>query len=433
MEILCLIISLLTICLLMLSVIFIPKVKVGKWELQTFWMASLIGIILLFVFGIITFGEALNGIFKEGAINPIKILLLFFSMTIMSIVLDEQGFFSYLASVVARKCQKSQKMLLICFYLCISILTVFTSNDIIVLTFTPFICSLCKNLKINPIPYLVSEFIAANTLSMMLVIGNPTNIYLAQSYGVTFFEYLKVMAVPTIISCVVALALLLLIFRKDLVKPLLASEVEEVKIKNKTMTYISLAHLIVCIIILAISNYVDLEMYLISVILCLSLTLIIGIHAVITKKFTVIVNSYKRVPYSLAIFIISMFIIVLSLEKYGYLSKIGNAINNFGNDIFSYGVLSFLTCNVTNNIPMSVMFSEMLISTNASKQALYATIIGSNIGAYFTPLGALAGIMWLDLLNRNDVDLSFKRFIKLLMPISICILTVSLLFLALFM
>lgn len=58
----------------------------------------------------------------------------------------------------------------------VAILTIFTSNDIVILTFTPFICYFSKNAKINPIPYLVAEF-AATTYSMMLIIGNPTNIY----------------------------------------------------------------------------------------------------------------------------------------------------------------------------------------------------------------------------------------------------------------
>ena len=71
----------------------------------------------------------------------------------------------------------------------VAILTIFTSNDIVILTFTPFICYFSKNAKINPIPYLVAEFAAANTYSMMLIIGNPTNIYLATSASIDFISY----------------------------------------------------------------------------------------------------------------------------------------------------------------------------------------------------------------------------------------------------
>ena len=137
MNILCLVVSIITVILLILGIIFLPKIRIKKITLQSFWVISLLGMILLIISGVISLSEIGKGIFREGAINPIKILVLFFSMTILSIILDEEGFFSYLASIVSEKCRRSQMVLLIAFYVCISILTVFTSNDIIILTFTP--------------------------------------------------------------------------------------------------------------------------------------------------------------------------------------------------------------------------------------------------------------------------------------------------------
>ena len=67
-----------------------------------------------------------------------------------------------------------------------------------ILTLTPFICFFCKNTRIDPVPFLVSEFAAANTWSMMLIISNPTNIYLGTSAGIGFAEYSKIMALPTL-------------------------------------------------------------------------------------------------------------------------------------------------------------------------------------------------------------------------------------------
>ena len=116
MNVLSLIISILTVCLLIISVIFFPKVKIKKVTLQSFWIASLFGMILLIITGVISLNEIKEGIFREGSINPIKILVLFFSMTILSIILDEEGFFSYLAGIVSEKCRRSQIVLMISFY-----------------------------------------------------------------------------------------------------------------------------------------------------------------------------------------------------------------------------------------------------------------------------------------------------------------------------
>ncbi len=78
--------------------------------------------------------------------------------------------------------------------------------------------------------------------------------------------------------------------------------------------------------------------------------------------------------------------------------------------IFSYGILSTLSANLVNNIPMSVFFGSVLGAGNVGSAGVYATIIGSNIGAYLTPIGALAGIMWGQILKEHGVKVTFARF-----------------------
>ena len=73
------------------------------------------------------------------------------------------------------------------FFFLISVLIIFTSHDIIILTFTPFLCYFCKRCKISPLPYLIRKFVAANTWSSLLIIGNPTNIYLASYENISSF------------------------------------------------------------------------------------------------------------------------------------------------------------------------------------------------------------------------------------------------------
>jgi arsenical pump membrane protein len=173
--------------------------------------------------------------------------------------------------------------LFITLYVVVSILTVFTSNDIIVLTFTPFICYFAKNAKINPFPYLVSEFVAANTMSMTLIIGNPTNIYIATAYGVNFLEYAKVMLIPTLASSIVAFLFLFLLFRRLLKKPAEAN-IEDVKIENKPFLIIGLIHLSVCTVILAIGPYIGIDMWLVSFLSALSLFICILITSAFKKQ-----------------------------------------------------------------------------------------------------------------------------------------------------
>ena len=170
------IIAILTCILLVLSVILFPKVKIFGRAVSTFWPVCLLGAIAMMAFSCVSPAVIWQGLTADGAINPIKILILFLSMTFLSVFLDEMGFFRYVAVLATQKAKGSQRTLFLILYAIVSLLTVFTSNDVVILTFTPFICYFAKQAKINPLPYLVGEFCASNTWSMMLIIGNPTNV-----------------------------------------------------------------------------------------------------------------------------------------------------------------------------------------------------------------------------------------------------------------
>ena len=209
-------ISALTCIAMICAVLFFPKIKLGGLRIGSYWVITLAGAAALLLTGSVDISTVGGALFANTAINPLKILVLFISMTVLSIFLDELGFFRYLASATLRRAGKSQLKLFILLYVTVSVLTVFTSNDIIILSFTPFICYFAKNARISPMPYLAAEFVAANTWSMALIIGNPTNIYLVTAAGGDFVSHLQVMLLPTVASGAVACALLFLIFKNKL-------------------------------------------------------------------------------------------------------------------------------------------------------------------------------------------------------------------------
>lgn len=415
------IMSIIMIILMLIAIIKYPHINIRHHEIDSFWIIPLIFVIILLAFHFLTYTEVFEGLTKDSSINPIKIITLFFSMTFISIVLDELGFFEYLANQALKKSKSSQYRLFFILYALTSILTIFTSNDIIILTFTPFIIFFAKNAKINPIPYLVSEFVGANTWSMLFIIGNPTNIYLASANNLGFLDYFKVMYLPTIFGGIISCLILFLLFRKTLKKPLEHTE-QNIEITNKPLLIIALVILLTCTILLVISSYVDFEMYLIAFISAFVLFIITLIDCIIKKNGKIIKSVGKRLPWQLIPFVISMFIVVLALKHYGVTDLIKNTLQN-DYSIFTYGITSTLSCNLINNIPMSVLFAELI---NNSSQ-LYATVIGSNIGAFLTPIGALAGIMWLSILKNHKIEYSFLTFMKYGIIVAIPTLLMSLL------
>ena len=419
--------------LLVLSILFFPHLKIGRVKLDTYWIFALLGAIVLLIFSFAPIKDVASQLTSNNSINPIKILILFFSMTIISIVLDELGVFHYLASVASKHAKENQFVLFIILYFLTSLLTVFTSNDVVILTLTPFICLFSRRSRINPIPYLVSEFAAANTWSLMLVIGNPTNIYLATSSGITFVSYLKVMAVPTIVSGLVELGLLLMIFRKHLKQPIYTNDVTY-QLEDGVPVMVGLGTLFVCLIFLVISSYLHLEMWLIALICAGTLLIFMLIYALFRKKeMAHIVMTFKRLPYQLIPFFLSMFVIVVALNVQGISDELAKALGT-SNTVWVYGYSSFLASNLINNIPMSILFTNLVSSLPEASylQGIYASIIGSNIGAFLTPIGALAGIMFSALVNENNVRFSFFDFIKYGIIISIPVITTALAMVQLF-
>ena len=119
-----------------------------------------------------------------------------------------------------------------------------------------------------------------------------------------------------------------------------------------------------------------------------------------------------RIPWQLIPFVLSMFVMVIALDFNHVTNSIANALSKLPLPAFSYTFSSAIFANFVNNIPMSVLFCSVSQNSGLGQLAEYASIIGSNIGALITPVGALAGIMWADILNGLKVKYTFKTFIK---------------------
>ncbi len=416
-------------CILMLvGVLKFPKISIGIMYADSYWVITLLGAAVLLISGQGDISQIWQSLTADTAINPLKILTLFISMTVLSIYLDELGLFSFLAAWVLGRAQTSQKKLFIYLYLIVSVLTVFTSNDVIILSFTPFICYFAKSARINPIPYLAAEFIAANTWSMTLIIGNPTNIYLASAYSIGFAEYTRVMLLPTLAAGICAFLMLYLLFGRMLREPMQSAKKKEYNIEDPVCLSVGVAHLALCTLLLAISSYIGIEMWLVSLFAVVSLFLCVTVISLFRRKRpTGLLVSLRRAPWQLVPFILSMFVMIVVLSEKGVTAYIAEALGERFT-VFGYGFASFFSANVINNIPMSVLFCSVIenLTAELQTQAVYATVVGSNIGAFLSPIGALAGIMWSSILSMRGASFSYRDFLRMGVVVAIPTMAVTL-------
>ena len=408
--------SLSALCLSCLSVVVCTatnaKLRIGKFAIHLYWVVPFICAVVLAATGEVLTSQIAEQFFGDSDMNPLKTLAIFLSMSAMSVYLDRVGFFKYLAAKVMRHAGTSQLKLFVLLYLIISLITLVTSNSTIVLTFTPFICYFAKHSNINPVPFVFMEYVAANTWSMFLMIGNTTNVYIATYFGVGFTDYIKMMAVPTVFAAAVSFGLLLLIFRKDLKAPLAASELE-IAIRNKPALAVGVTGLAVCTALLIVSSYISVPMWLI----CLASAAAVMIGAVIcllAKKQSLhpLAKTAKRMPWHLVPFLLSMFVVVLSLMNNGITEAIAEVFDG-EHALWTFGGLSAAASNLMNNLPMSMFFVGILaeVAEASLTEAMFATVIGSNMGSLLTPVASMSAIMWLSIVKHKGVNFRFKHFV----------------------
>lgn len=134
------------------------------------------------------------------------------------------------------------------------------------------------------------------------------------------------MAIPTVFAGLCSLAVLYALFAKKLKEPLKPHEQDE-KIDDKPCLIIGLVGLFVCTVMLAISSYIGVEMWLVSLVACAGVLLICSVVTLCEKKsLKPIGKTIARLPWQLVPFLLSMFVIVLSLSECGITEKIAASL-----------------------------------------------------------------------------------------------------------
>ena len=421
------VLSALTILAMTLSFFLFPTINIKGKRIDTYWLITTIGAILILLFNISTAGDILNLFIQNNSTNPFKIIVLFLSLTFISKFLDAVGLFNFLASRASRIGKGNQFIIFTAFYFLISLLTIATNNDIIIIV-TPIMIYFAKASKIKPMPYLIMVCFVLNTLSTTFLTTNVSNLYLGSFFGITYFDYLAKLTPVSLILMLILYILLILVFYKDL-KVKIEVEVEKEPIKNKFLLCLGLTSLILTTIFLIISNLINVEMYLITLIFALVDLIIGGIYCFIKKEDKIyIFKPVKTLPYEFIPFLISMFIIISSLNQTDLLLQIGNLLNSIESieaEVFAYGLTSAISANLVNNVPMSLLYANILnANTLTTVDNVYAAILASNLCALITPCGALSSLMFMRICKENEVKIFYLDYMKFA-PLGIILLVIG--------
>lgn len=360
--------------------------------------------------------------------------LAFIGIIILSMVLDEIGFFEWAAIKMAKLSGGNGVKLFIYILLLGALVSAFFANDGAALILTPILLAKMKYLKMKPLAifaFLMAGGFIGDSASNPLVISNLTNIVTAGYFNIGFLEYMQNMFLPNILSILASIVVLFIYFRKDIPLTVDVDELPEASsvIKNKTMFKLSWFFLTLLMLGYFIGDMYDLPISVFALGGALLFLAIANYYKAVKPLETI-----KNAPWQIVWFSIGLYVVVYGLKNAGLTDIIASWIVGLQTQgttvaIIGTGFLSAFISAVMNNMP-TIMIMDIAIDKvgYAGNEALvYANILGSNLGPKMTPIGSLATLLWLHVLAQKGVKIGWIEYMKVGLVITPPVLFVALL------
>ena len=364
----------------------------------------------------------------------------FVAIIIISLLLDEAGFFEWAALHVGRWGGGHGRRLFVLFVLLGAAVSAVFANDGAALILTPIVIAMLLALGYGPkatLAFVMAAGFIADAGSLPLVVSNLVNIVSADFFDIGFDRYAAVMAPVNLASIVATLIVLFVVFGRDIPK---AYDVERLAAPSSAIKdratflwgWIILAFLLIGFFVLEPRGV---PVSAVAATGAVVLLIVAGRGAVISTK-----KVLREAPWQVVIFSLGMYLVVYGLGNAGLTRQIAGLLDEFAQGgvwgaAFGTGFLTAFLSAIANNMP-TVLIGALSIdasgATGAAREAMiYANVIGSDLGPKMTPIGSLATLLWLHVLARKGVKIGWGYYFKVGVVLTLPVLGVALAALAL--
>jgi arsenical pump membrane protein len=364
----------------------------------------------------------------------------FVAIIVISLLLDEAGFFAWAAAHVARWGGGHAHPLFALTVLLGAAVAALFANDGAALILTPIVMAMLAALGFTPaatLAFVMAAGFIADTASLPLIVSNLVNIVSADFFRLGFTQYAAVMVPVNIAAVLASLLVLLLYFRRSIPA---SYDMAQLKAPAAAIRDAATFRAGWVVLVLLLVGFFGLEPLgvPVSAVAAVGAVLLLAVagrgHVISTRRVL------RGAPWQIVVFSLGMYLVVYGLRNAGLTDRIATLLDWFAQGgvwgaALGTGVLTALLSSVMNNMPTVLIGALSIDASQASgvvKEAMvYANVIGCDLGPKITPIGSLATLLWLHVLQKKGTTIAWGYYFRVGIVLTLPVLLATLAALAL--
>ena len=359
----------------------------------------------------------------------------FVAIIIVSLLLDEAGFFEWAVLHVARWGKGHGRRLFVMIVLLGAAVSALFANDGAALILTPIVIAMLRALGYRDkatLAFVMAAGFIADTASLPLIVSNLVNIVSADFFNIGFADYAAVMVPVDLASIAATLVVLFLFFRRDIP---VSYDVGQLRAPSDAIRDPATFRAGWVVLMLLLAGFFLLEPLGVPVsavaAACALLLLVIAARGKVIATRKVVLGA----PWQVVIFSLGMYLVVYGLRNAGLTAHLASLLDRIAQGgvwgaAFGTGIIAALLSSVMNNMPTVLVGALSIDATHATgavrEAMIYANVIGCDLGPKITPIGSLATLLWLHVLGEKGIRIGWGTYFRVGATLTVPVLLVTL-------
>ncbi len=417
-----------TVSMLIAVGIFIGTYILIITEVINKMLASLIGAFLLILTGILSQDIALRAI-------DWNVIFFLIGMMLVIAVLRRTGIFMYIAIKTAKLARGNPLLIMMLMFVVTAFSSAFLGSVTSIMILIPIILLICNELKITPVPYIITMVVASNMGGAATMIGDPPNIIIGSATDYDFLDFIFNLTPAIILATIACLGLIWVMYHGKLKvsrenRARMMSYKEEGLIKDKRMLKISLITVAVMLVLLALESTLKIG--------TASISMSAGLFLILVGQRNDIEHiMVHEVDWVTLFFFVGLFIIVEGLVQTGFISLLAHKVLELTHNqarptsmaiLWLSGILSAFIDNVpfvATMIPLIKQIGTVISQPNLMDPIWWSMSLGTCLGGNGTLIGASSNVVAIGITKKNGINISFMEFTKVSVAYTILSLIIS--------